>query len=522
MSTQPWKNRIVGHGAESPDAILANPRNWRAYPDQQKDALKGVLDDVGWVQQVILNRRSGLLVDGHLRVALAKQHTQPTIPVIYVDLSDDEEALILAALDPIGALAETDKAQLEALLPDVRSDSEAVQALIARLAEDAGLYQTDPEEQQQAARDQAKLSLADRFLVPPFSVLDARQGYWQDRKKAWIKLGIASELGRGNDDDATAGGLTFSNSAQPPAVYARKNAYEQQIGRRVRWDEFYQAHPDAAAQNGTSIFDPVLCELAYRWFCPAHGHILDPFAGGSVRGIVAAMLGRHYTGIDLRPEQVAANEQQAQTFGLNPLPTWRIGDSRRATELAPGAYDFVFSCPPYGDLEVYSDRPEDLSTLAYADFVAAYRAIIAASVSLLKPDRFACFVVGDFRDPKTGFYRNFVSDTIWAFEDAGAQLYNEAILVTAIGSLAIRAGKQMEKSRKLGKTHQNVLVFSKGDPESAKNVLTSLEQQFEQQQRLIQQHQQVLVFAKGDANAAVDALGPIAFDETAVLYGEEL
>jgi len=93
---------------------------------------------------------------------------------------------------------------------------------------------------------------------------------------------------------------------------------------------------------------------------------------------------------------------------------------------------------------------------------------VADCLSLLREDRFACFVVGDIRD-KAGYYRNFVSDTIAAFHDAGARLYNEAILVTAIGSLSIRAGKQFDATRKLGKTHQNVLVFVKGDPRAATN-----------------------------------------------------
>ena len=64
-------------------------------------------------------------------------------------------------------------------------------------------------------------------------------------------------------------------------------------------------------------------------------------------------------------------------------------------------------------------------------------------------------------------YRNFVADTIAAFRDAGMALYNEAVLVTAVGSLSIRVGKQFTSGRKLGKTHQNVLVFVKGDPRKA-------------------------------------------------------
>lgn len=220
----------------------------------------------------------------------------------------------------------------------------------------------------------------------------------------------------------------------------------------------------AASSSGTSIFDPVLCELAYRWFSPPGGVILDPFAGGSVRGIVASKLGRRYVGVELRPEQVAANREQAATICSDPLPTWVCGDSREIGRHAAGVEaDFVFTCPPYGDLEVYSDNPADLSTVTYEAFRASYAEIIKATAALLKPNRFACFVVGDFRD-KRGFYRNFPGHTVEACEAAGLRYYNEAILVTAVGSLPIRVGKQFTYTRKLGKTHQNVLVFCNGDP----------------------------------------------------------
>ncbi len=229
---------------------------------------------------------------------------------------------------------------------------------------------------------------------------------------------------------------------------------------------------------GTSIFDPVLCELAYRWFCPPDGHIIDPFAGGSVRGIVAAVLGRNYTGIDLRAEQIEANKEQWEEISngkdYKGLCNWITGDSVDIVSLAQGKYDFIFSCPPYADLEIYSDDPKDLSTLNYHDFIVSYRKIISNCVSMLKNDRFACFVVGDIRDKK-GMYRNFVSDTIAAFQDAGAKLYNEAILITSVGSLSIRVGRQFTSGRKLGKTHQNVLIFVKGDPKKATDAIGVVE-----------------------------------------------
>lgn len=229
------------------------------------------------------------------------------------------------------------------------------------------------------------------------------------------------------------------------------------------------------AISGTSIFDPVLTELAYRWFCPPGGMILDPFAGGSVRGIVASKLGRRYLGVDLRAEQIEANETQAARICPDFMPDWRVGDSREIGFIAAGAEaDFLFSCPPYANLEVYSDHPADLSTMAYPDFREAYFEIVAEAAKLLKPDRFACFVVGEVRG-KDGAYLGFVPDTIEAFRRAGLAYYNEAILVTAAGSLPIRTGKQFDAGRKLGKTHQNVLVFVKGDARTATAAIGKVE-----------------------------------------------
>tara|TARA_R110002073_G_scaffold303806_1_gene472269 strand:+ start:6418 stop:7245 length:828 start_codon:yes stop_codon:yes gene_type:complete len=218
--------------------------------------------------------------------------------------------------------------------------------------------------------------------------------------------------------------------------------------------------------SGTSIFDPVLCEIAYRWFCPPAGTVLDPFAGGSVRGIIASRLGRRYWGIELRPEQVEANRAQAH-LARDPVPEWRQGDSRDLGKVAGDIEaDLVFSCPPYWNLEQYSNNPADLSNMEREEFFTAQAEIIAAAIARLRQDRFAVWIVGDVRDGD-GCFVNLPGRTIEAFEAAGARFYNDAILVTAVGSLPIRAGRQFEASRKLGRTHQNVLVFVKGNPKKA-------------------------------------------------------
>ena len=135
-----WRNRIVGYSEEEPDQLLANPFNWRIHPAAQQNALSGVLKEVGLVQNVVANRTTGHLVDGHLRVMLAMRENQPTVPVTWVELSEEEEHLILASLDPLAAMATADAGALDALLSSVQSGEAGVQAMLAELAAHSGLY----------------------------------------------------------------------------------------------------------------------------------------------------------------------------------------------------------------------------------------------------------------------------------------------------------------------------------------------------------------------------------------------
>lgn len=318
-------------------------------------------------------------------------------------------------------------------------------------------------------RPEVTSPVAQKFLIPPFTVLNAREGDWQERKRAWAGMGIKGELGRDAADYNTGGPGSLSRNM----TVGRKEELTF-MGADSAPDYWKEKMGEAwtGKDTGTSIFDPVVCELAYRWFTGEGAQIIDPFAGGSVRGIVASCLGRNYWGCDLRSEQIAANRAQGELLCPANPPQWICGDSLSELDSAPMA-DFVFSCPPYGDLEEYSDDPLDLSHMDHAAFLVAYRAIIAKACAKLKEDRFACFVVGDFRDKK-GNYRNFVSDTIQAFLDAGMNYYNEAILVTSVGSACMRVTKQFESGRKFAKTHQNILVFVKGDGKRATQAIKTL------------------------------------------------
>jgi hypothetical protein len=282
-----------------------------------------------------------------------------------------------------------------------------------------------------------KAALQDKYIIPPFSIFDSKQGYWQDRKRLWKTQLVDSGLGR--SDTLLGEGL-------------KQLAIMSKSGNLT----------------GTSIFDPVLTEICYRWWGIDKGTILDPFAGGNTRGLVASILGYEYHGVDLSKDQVEANIRQANS--INQKPNWYNGNSLDIKKLVPEKkYDLIFSCPPYYDLEIYTDDKEDLSNLdSYADFLDVYKKIIKESVDLLEDDRFAVFVVGDIRD-KEGYYRGFVDDTIKAFKEAGMGFYNDIILANAIATAALRASQVFNSYKKVVKIHQNVLVFYKGDTSKIKD-----------------------------------------------------
>jgi len=227
----------------------------------------------------------------------------------------------------------------------------------------------------------------------------------------------------------------------------------------------------------TSYFDPVLAEMLIAWHCPPGGLVLDPFCGGSVRGLVAGTLGRNYVGLDLRSEQIRANRSQLRRTRLvvRRPPIWKTADARLVDTVVDGRPDLVLTCPPYFNTERYSRRRDDLSNQpSYELFAVQLREVVLRSVAPLRANRFAVIVIGDVRG-RDGNLLPILVDTIAAFAAAGARLHNVAVLVTPAGTLPLRSGRPFERSRKLGRTHQYVLVFVKGDPVTAAKACSPIE-----------------------------------------------
>lgn len=278
-----------------------------------------------------------------------------------------------------------------------------------------------------AERDKARQgALRERFGVPPFSTLDARKGYWQKRKRKWYKAmgfegqGLAQGLLDGGNDSGIVNEIN----------------------------------------KGRSLFDPVLAEMLLRWFCVDGGMVLDPFAGEAVKGIISELLGYDYVGLELRKQQVDANQTIA--CDNNVFPLYIKGDSTNLRELAGDytPYDFCFTSPPYYNLEVYSD--EDMSALGtYDEFMDMYAGIFKQVYDLLGNNTFMALKVSEIRDD-AGAYRGFVADNVRIMQRVGFKLYNDAVVINPIGTGAMRANRYF-RNKKLVRLHQNVLVFYKGD-----------------------------------------------------------
>lgn len=461
------------------EKLRFDPNNARKHDARNLDAIGKSLARFGQRKPIVVVG-DGTIVAGNGTVEAAKQLGWNEISIVRVPWRWSPEEIKAYALadNRTAELAEWDASILAEQLLELDA--------VGWDVSDLGFEPLTPPTDGEPFDEKPSITLAERFLAPPFSILDQRSGRWQARKRAWISLGIQSEVGRGEnllgfsgtllEPYNKKGALTFpSLSARVPDYYTQKTKIETELGRTLSNEDFennYLEIPEGSSlsSGGTSVFDPVLTELMISWFAPKAGRVFDPFAGGSVRGIVAAVLGRDYLGVELRSEQVLANRQQA----VDILPaienhgevTWIQGDSLEVVPDLDVEADMILSCPPYADLEVYSEDPADISNMPYPEFLEAYRGIIAASVKKLKDDRFIVWVVGDVRDDK-GIYRGFIPDTIRAFQDAGAAYYNEGILVSPLGSMPIRVNRQFQAGRKLGKCHQNVLVFVKGDGRKA-------------------------------------------------------
>jgi DNA modification methylase len=468
--------------------LVSELHAWKNNPRRNEPAVPRVVQSIrefGFGAPIVARFEDGEIIAGHTRLRAAEEIGLERVPVRFMTLEEAKSHALALADNKLGELAEwDDKKVLEVLEQELEGKYEAMRDVAGFDQAAIDILREKVAEEDERTNPRPKLpKLADRFLVPPFSVLDARQGYWQDRKRQWLALGIEPKIGSevethvghvGKGDMVVQLAAWAKNGRRKAAAHEPHNAsvgsggLNQQLAPNAKrpGGKVGKAAPGNTPEpstTGTSVFDPVLCEIALRWFCPKGGRVLDPFAGGTSLGIVASTLGFNFVGVEVRANQVHANER------LNvKRAKWVLGDSAKIDEKFPGGqFDLVLTDPPYFNLEKYSgDKRDGSSRKDYATFMTWLRSILARAARVLRKDRFFVVKIGEVRG-SDGNYVNLVGDTIRACMSAGLKYYNEAILITKLGSLPVRAGRVFSASRKLGKTHQQVLVFVKGDVKRA-------------------------------------------------------
>lgn len=284
--------------------------------------------------------------------------------------------------------------------------------------------------------------MRDFFLIPPFSIINTMEGEWQQRKKRWDNL------------------IQTNTQSREGTLFAKggETSVAKQLG-----DFNY----------GVSIFDSCLAEILCKWFAHTGFNILDPFAGGNF-GYVSSYLDMNFTGFEIRAEQCDVNNARLIRDGFTQSKYINASSEDMDNYVSDNTMDMLFSCPPYLDLEVYSDNPKDLSTMKPEKFFEVYGGILKNGAKKLKDNRFAVLVVSEVRCKKTGGYLGLTHKSIDIMREAGLMFYNEIILMNSVGTLPLRVNRQMNSGCKVGRRHQNILVFYKGDPKKIKDDFPEL------------------------------------------------
>ena len=377
----------------------------------------------------ILIDKNNEIICGHTRYKAAKKLKMTVVPTICLDNLTDAQVARFRILDnKVSEFSKWDEdllqEELSDLIPDFKMDIFGFKNLQPddKLNEDKN---SDVSTKKNFTTTRQQVDFTPSSVIERGSEYNRIYEYWKD-------LGIIKSDGRISD-------LLGDN----------KGSMAKGMGME---------------QNGTSVFNPVVCELMYRWFSKEDDLVFDPFAGGYTRGIVATMLKREYVGIDLRQEQVDADVSKAEELELS--PTYICDDSQNADAyIKDGEAGMIMTCPPYYDLEKYSDDERDLSHMKPDEFLDAYRNILEISARKLKQNGFFVIVVGEVRDKKRGYYREFVSDTVRILTNRGLYYWDEIILVNTPGTTAASVRGYFEGNRKIGSIHQNILVFYKGNPQ---------------------------------------------------------
>ena len=214
----------------------------------------------------------------------------------------------------------------------------------------------------------------------------------------------------------------------------------------------------------TSYFNPKLCKIVYSSYCPQNGTIFDPFSS-VVRPYVAKLMDYNYTGCEIRKdecEKINDILNAGSLFETSEVSVHNVDCRKFETDQK---FDLIFTCPPYWNLETYSDMDSDLSNISdYKQFISEMSTVYNKCANLMHENSYCCFVVADFRDYSEGRKLinrlvPFVSDMIRCGENSGLTLYDKVIIKKPLGTAPSRL--KLWNNRKTVRIHEELIIFKK-------------------------------------------------------------
>ena len=417
------------------DKIKMYGNNAKEHPEWQIKGLSETIKKIGYRSPIIVDENNMILA-GHGRyMALKKLGYRDVQVVRHTDLTEEDKKAYMIADNQYtlntGFNIEILKQEIEEL-ENMDFDTSLLGFDEIELQE---IMEDEVEQTEEKYIEGVIGSLARDLIIAPVNVFDTRRKEWLDRKRKWREL-----IGDNGE--------------------SRK---ETNIISNIN-DNF----------ETVSLLDPVLAEIICRWFTPQkkENKIFDCFAGDTVFGYVAGKLGNKFTGIELRQEQADLNNSRTKELDCKYI----CDDGQNIdNHIEKETQDLFFSCPPYFDLEVYSDKENDASNQdSYEEFYKILDNAFRKSVARLKNNRFAVIVVGNIRNKKTGEYYSFLDNIRSTMKDCGLLYYNDITLINSFGTAGLRA-RRIFKNRKVVNVKQTCLIFYKGEAKNIKNIFPEVE-----------------------------------------------
>lgn len=219
----------------------------------------------------------------------------------------------------------------------------------------------------------------------------------------------------------------------------------------------YGSKKDSDVNSQSSLFNPHLAQMILSAYCPPNAKIYDAFGGGGTRGFIASAMGHNYLGVEIRQDEV--DRIRSQQIKLNTFFDIVCFDSRFYT-IENESFDFSYSCPPYYNLEIYSNLEGDMSSAnTYSEFLDMLKDSLKVTYLGLKKGSLAIWVVGNFRDNR-GNLTHFNGDTIRLATEVGFELHDELVFWGASGASYQRVGN-FQANRRSVRVHEYIIIFKK-------------------------------------------------------------